>query len=281
MENNRRQGSLSLLLKRENKNKNKTSQQMRGFLFSQKCYNSLMEYKFHGIILSKNDVGETDRIYTVYSLEAGKVRLAAKGVRKPNARLAGNLEPVSFAEIFVAKNRGQGNITGAVPADGFMEIKKNLAAIEKVFYIFKIFSKLVVDEEKDEKIFQLLLEYLQVMDKTVEESGDELKMDILTFGFIFKLLRFLGYGLEMKKCVKCSAKLFPGKNFFSAQRGGVICEQCSAKEMKRLKISDESVKFIRIFLENRMGSLEKIKSEKNNINNLKLIANDMINWVAG
>ena len=34
-----------------------------------------MEYKYTGIILNKRDVGETDRIYSIYTLEGGKIRM--------------------------------------------------------------------------------------------------------------------------------------------------------------------------------------------------------------
>ena len=39
-----------------------------------------MEYKYNGIILGKNDIAETDRIYSIYTREAGKIRVLGKGV---------------------------------------------------------------------------------------------------------------------------------------------------------------------------------------------------------
>ncbi len=54
-----------------------------------------MEYRYTAIVLGKKEVGETDRLYTFYTREQGKVRVVAKGVRKPEAKLAGQLENLS------------------------------------------------------------------------------------------------------------------------------------------------------------------------------------------
>jgi recombinational DNA repair protein (RecF pathway) len=40
------------------------------------------------LFLSKRDVGETDRICTIYTLEGGKIKSIAKGVRKAHAKLS-------------------------------------------------------------------------------------------------------------------------------------------------------------------------------------------------
>lgn len=238
-----------------------------------------MEYKYQAIILGKTDVSETDRIYTVYSKEMGKIRLLACGVRKPNAKLAGSLEPITYSEIFVAKGRGRGRITGAIVSENFLSIKENIFTLEKVFYIFKIFNRLMQDEEKDEKIFNIFFEYLLAMEECSLQK-EELRMEILTFGFSFKLLNALGYGMEMKKCTGCSKKLKSNQNFFSAERGGILCVECAKFETKKVKISDESIKFIRIFIDNKIRNLAKIKTDKRNLENLKIIANETISWVA-
>jgi DNA repair protein RecO (recombination protein O) len=238
-----------------------------------------MDYKYNAIILSKMDVGETDRIYTAYTQEAGKISLIAKGVKKSDAKLAGNLEPVNYVEIFVAKSKGKGKITGVIGADNFSHIKEKIAALEKVFYVFQLFDRLVTQEEKDEKIFHLLLVYLGSLDKiSLEEEADP-KADILTFGFVFKLLQGLGYEFQMKKCAACAKMLQSGKNFFSAKRGGVLCEDCSISEGKKIKISDETIKLIRIFLENKLENFGKIRMDKLNIGNLKLITSLATGWL--
>lgn len=238
-----------------------------------------MDYKYTGIILNKKNVSETDRIYTLYALEAGKIKVLGKGVRKPNAKLAGSLEPITLAEIFVAKTRGMGKITGAIAADNFSGIKSNIDALERIDYVFKIFGKIIAEQEQDKDIFEILKGFLVGLEKISQETGDKNKMDILTLGFLFKLLGKMGYGLEMEKCVHCGAKLRPENNYFSAEKGGVLCGGCHKLENRRIKISNESIKLIRIFLKNKIEQLIKLKVPPKDINNLKIVSQEALNWL--
>jgi len=238
-----------------------------------------MDYKYQAIVLGKYDIAETDRIYVLYTREAGKIRLVAHGVRKPQAKLAGNLETLSHMEVFVVKSRGRGKITGVIPTDFFAGVKEKIQSLEKVFWAVGVFDRLVTQEEKDEKIFDLLLGYLRAMEGMQEE--DPVKADIFTYGFIFKLFHLAGYGLEMGRCVSCGEMLRSNENFFSAERGGTICLKCAEYEAERIKITDETIKFIRLFLENKISNLGKIRTEEKKLGNLKLVAHQTIKWIGG
>jgi DNA repair protein RecO (recombination protein O) len=238
-----------------------------------------MDYKYTSIILSKKNVAETDRIYTVYTREAGKIRILGKGVRKSNAKLAGSLEPVTLSEIFVAKSRGLGKITGAIASDNFLHIKSSFEALKKVSYVFGIFSKIISEAEKDERIFDILSGFLKALDKISAKEEAREKMDIVVLGFVFKMLGEMGYGIEVEKCVHCGGRLKPENNFFSPGKGGVLCLNCHQLENKRVKISPEAIKLIRIFLKNKIENLAKLKVASKDISNLKIIAQEAINWL--
>ena len=236
-----------------------------------------MDYKYTGIVLNKKDIGEADRIYTIYTFEAGKIRVLGKGVRKPNAKLAGNLESITQAEIFIAKNRGMGKITGSIAINNFPNIKTNLDLLNQVFYVFKILLKLLTEEEKDEKFFILLEKYLNILEA---DPYDEKKTDILTAGFLFKILGEMGYRMEVERCVYCEKKLLPENNYFSVARGGILCKQCHRFEPKKIPVSNESIKLIRIFLQNRLENLSKVQVSQKEANQLKIILNSTLNWIS-
>lgn len=242
-----------------------------------------MDYKYTGIILGKRDVGETDRIYTIYTFEMGKIRVLAKGVRRAKAKLAGYLEPITQAEIFIAKTKGLGKITGSIVSNNFPYIKSNIESMMQVFYVFKLLEKIISEQCQDENISNLLKNYLEVMEELSAEENpkNENKKNILTLGFLFKFLSELGYQVEAGKCVRCGKKLVSGENYFSAKRGGVLCWGCSSEENQKVKINDESIKFIRIFLKNKLGNLPKIDATSKDINQIKIIFSDFLSWVFG
>jgi DNA repair protein RecO (recombination protein O) len=238
-----------------------------------------MELKYTAIVLNKKNVAETDRIYTVYTREAGRIRVLGKGVRKSNAKLAGSLEPLTMVEIFVAKSRGMGKIIGAITLDNFLGIKTNLDALDRVEGVYKIFGKIIAEQERDEQIFEIFAGFLTSIDKLSAKEGNGIKMDVLSLGFLFKLLGEMGYRLEVDKCVNCGAKLQPENNYFSPAKGGVLCEKCHILENKRLRISSESIKLIRIFLKNKIENLAKLQVSQKDVNNLKVIAQESISWI--
>ncbi len=239
-----------------------------------------MELKYTSIILSKYDISETDRIYDFYTKEDGRIRAIGRGVRKAKAKLAGNLESLTLADVFISKNRGMGNITGVIPLDGFISAKTDLVAIDNIFFALSYFDKLITGEEKDEKIFLLLLEYFRVINELSQEKKSEQKAETITLGFLFNLAGMLGYKIITEYCVNCEQKICSGNNnFFSAKRGGVLCASCAKLKTENIQNSDSCIKLIRIFSKNKIGSFSKLRVPKKDIAGLKLIWRELFNWI--
>lgn len=233
-----------------------------------------MNYDYTAIILSKIDVRETDRIYTLYTREAGIVKAVAAGVRKSQSKLAGNLENFNLAHICVVRNKGLGKITGSIVENNFQLIKENYEILNIVFETINIFQKIIKDEEKDEVVFFLLVSYLEEMENKNSVS-DAL---FLSQGFIFKLLEVSGYKIEVDFCYSCGERVVNGGNFFVASVGGVLCGDCGSRYGNKMKLSENSVKIIRIFFQNKLSSLKKLKVRKENVQEIKSISENFIRW---
>lgn len=242
-----------------------------------------MDYKYHGIILGKKDVAETDRIYIIYTKEAGKIRIIGKGVRKPNAKLAGSLEPITYAEIFIARGQGMGKIIGAIPVENFSAIKSDWELLERTLRTFRIVQRVISEEEKDESFFQLFFDYLKAMENLAktEEEQKKSKAEILNLGFLVKFLDQMGYRVEVRRCVMCADQLKPEGNFFSAPRGGIVCAKCASGESNIFSAKAESIKLLRIFFKNDIKNFNKLQVSTKDLNNLKIIIKSLMNWGLG
>jgi len=239
-----------------------------------------MEYKYTGIILGKKDIGETDRIYNVYTLEGGRISAIARGVRKPQAKLAGHLENFYLIDLTVMKNKGIGNIASSIVEKNFKDLKNNFDSLEKVFKITKMFNRLINDQEKDVRVFLLFSEYLEALDEITRKSGcDEVQKNLITQGFLFKLLDALGYKLEINRCVKCEGALSAENNFFDYSRGGIICNNCAVGSGSILPISNNSIKVIRIFFKNKIINLSKLKINQRESSELGHISQTFVKWI--
>ncbi len=239
-----------------------------------------MEYKYTGIILSKKDIGETDRIYTIYTLEKGRISAIARGVRKAKSKLAGHLENFYLVDLVVMKNKGMGNISGSIVENNFLNLHKNLETLSEVFEAIKIFDSLISSEEKDTRLFLLLLEYLSAVDRiALKTNKPKTIVKLLAQGFIFKLLEMLGYKVEIRRCVKCGSGLLKDNNFFSFSLGGIICNDCSKTAKDIIFVSNNFIKIMRIFFQNNINSLSKLNIKQKDADELKKISNDFLKWI--
>ncbi len=237
-----------------------------------------MELKYQAIVIGKRDISEVDRIYILYTREAGKISALGKGVRKPNAKLAGNLETVTLSDIFISKNKGIGKITGSIPVENFPFIKHDLDILKNVLYSFSILDRFLVQEEKDEKIFDLIASYLSALNNV--KKNVKYLSKIITLGFLYQLFEKLGYQIQVSRCVSCEKKLVSGGNYFSPSRGGILCPDCALKEKIKMMINDSSIKIFRIFSSNKLENLGKVIIDKEEIANLDSILKENIHWLS-
>jgi DNA repair protein RecO (recombination protein O) len=236
-----------------------------------------MEYRYTGIILNKQDIGETDRIYTIYTLEGGKIRSVAKGVRKAEAKLASSLENLTLADIIIVRTRGLGKITGSIVEQNFSFLKRDCDALLVVFSVMAIFDKMVDLDNSDTRVFQLLSKYLETMDSLSEKQEEE-KYETISLGFLVKLLDYLGYAIEVDKCVVCDSKLSQENICFSPQHGGTLCLSCGKEMLTACFVKQNGIKLLRLFFKNSLSSLVKIKVQKEDMSSAKIAVHDFIRW---
>jgi DNA repair protein RecO (recombination protein O) len=238
-----------------------------------------MELRYNAIVLRKKEVGETDRLYTLYTESAGKLQLVAKGVRKPEAKLAGQLETLMQGLVIVVKGRGAGKIAGAVAEKSFLHLRNDLDVLKRVLEAVSIFERLVGWEEKDEVLFGLLGKYLDVTNALAKEHKKE-KVLLITEGFLFQLFAHLGYEIETETCVVSGKKLAQGeKHFFSPSAGGMLRYEHAWHAHGALPISESVIKLIRLFLSNKLEVLSKVTVAEADLREARQVATRFFQWI--
>jgi DNA repair protein RecO (recombination protein O) len=232
------------------------------------CYNQAMQ-KYTAIILASRDISEFDRLYIMYTLEQGLVKVVAKGVRKPTAKLAGHLEPGTLSEVYIAKSRGRGQIASAITIESFEKIKMSLGKLQAVISVLNFFAKIFSEGEKDKKTFDLLSDFLKILNRKTKKIAEE-KDGLIILAFWWKLFDRLGQRPEAVKCVSCGLTLkSEQKNFFSIERGGVVCPGCASEKNNVFDISNSQIKLLRIFLTNPLEKILKIKVGEGEVRGLE------------
>jgi DNA repair protein RecO (recombination protein O) len=167
-----------------------------------------MTYKDEILVLRSFDCKEYDRLYEVFSKNFGKKTIIAKGVRKPKAKLAGGLEPITASEVFLVEGRGFDRVTGVIIQEQFSETKKNLDKLVEAKKFFNILNKSLADKALDneinQKIYKGVLYYLKCLEdeEIIEVSNFQIKLAIL-----WKLIYWLGYQPGIFRCFNCGKLL--------------------------------------------------------------------------
>lgn len=223
-----------------------------------------MEYKVEAIILSSREIREFDRIYNIFSKEKGRLKITARGVRKPQAKLAGALEPLTKSEIFLIKGRMIDRVVGAIISDQFHSIKKDLEKTAKAKKVFDLIERLMTEGEPAEELYNELIYFL-------EKAGDltEDKTRLIQAALIWKILKKSGYQADVYQCVNCGKRLTSGAKYWFLPAAGIVCQNCrNSINGNKLAISEEGIKILRLFSQKKLAIISKLKVEPAILNNL-------------
>jgi len=207
-------------------------------------------YRTDAIVLSRTDVGEADRILTIFTPSRGKLRVMAKGVRRPTSKLGPHLEYFTRSELMLAKGRELDVVTGAETRDAYLGIREDLERMAHASHLAELVNRLTQDREENGRVFDLLARSLRLLADGVDPFG-------VSRHFELALLTAVGFRPELYKCVRCGEDLQPTTNALSPALGGMLCPACRVADSSARQLSVNAQKYLRTL--DRAGLGEAIK----------------------
>lgn len=209
-------------------------------------------YRTEGVVIRRIDVGEADKIITLYTPHRGKVRAIAKGVRRPESHIGGNVELFVRANVLIAKGRNLDIITQAETIDAFKELRLDLTCMQATFYLGELLDGLTDEGLPNEAVYTLLLECLYALDAGADPEA-------VARYYEYRLLAVMGYLLELGECVHCRQPLEPVANLLSIESGGVLCPTCRSADHSALALSVNALKVLRLIARAPLASLLRVR----------------------
>lgn len=145
-------------------------------------------FKAEGIILLRKNIGEADRIVTVFTKEYGKLRLIAKGIRKTSSRRSGHLEIFSHVHLVIHQGKSMDSITEVSQVDVSETLGKDLEGISVAYFYCELINMLLPEKQEHRDVFELLVDAL---DNLKGDAKSEVQRQSKTFALT--LLRTLGF----------------------------------------------------------------------------------------
>ena len=145
-------------------------------------------YTCQGIVLKRINLGEADRLVTLFTLEQGKVVALAKGVRKLTSSRAGASEPAAESRLYLVKGRTWDLLTQAQLLDSHHQAHLNLTRMTQTLQILESVDRLTVPEAPHPDVYQLLqqtLNHLAVNGTQKTYLLEQIRLILQALGFTY------------------------------------------------------------------------------------------------
>ncbi len=186
-----------------------------------------------GIVLSRTNFGEADRILTFLTPEQGKVKVIAKGSRKQKSKLAGGIEPFSVSDLTVLPGKGEINtLMSSRLVRHFGNLSSQLERMNVAAGIMKRIDK-ITEDQTEAAYYELLNKTFRGLDKT------DLPPEISEFWFNLQLLKLTGHAPNLKSDTD-------GLKLDVSQRYNFDIEKMSFFAAKSGKYNANHIKFLRL-----------------------------------
>lgn len=186
-------------------------------------------YRLEGIVLSRRDHGEADRVVKLLTA-AGSVDLLAKGIRKPRSRKAGHLELFSKTQVLVSRVTGSWDIISQAEV---VQVRPHLQEDFRLGTYARYVAELAIrffEGETDPQLYILVDDVFSRLDGDADPA-------LLTRWYEQQLLTLAGFRPEWAMCVGerggdlCRTPLRPRADDrrpygLDIERGGAVCHEC-------------------------------------------------------
>lgn len=217
-------------------------------------------FKTTALILSKRPLKDADRLYVLYTPDYGKIEAKVRSAASTKSKLAGQVEPIAFARLMIAKSKGFETIAGAQlvkPYYFFGELSQSMAALTA-----ELVNKCIRPGLSDSRIFQLLKDFLELLGRLPANSP---KLRLFALRFIWQFISLLGYRFNPQE------EQFSGLPALSVKTKALLSDCLKARSQLTILQSSSTVIselavftrcFLRYFFESDLNSYQYIYGEK-------------------
>lgn len=205
--------------------------------------------KAEGIVVRTTDYGEANKILTVYTREAGKISIMARGAKKSKSRFTAVSQLFTYGYFLYRAGSGMGSLQQGDLIHSFRAVREDLTKTAYAVYLTELLDRLTEDKEPNNYLFEMMLHAL----KWMEEGKDP---DIIARLFEMKMLYVAGCRPQFDVCMSCGVSDAPF--FVSIREGGFICQSCQRGDPSLMAVGPGTVRILRLLQHINMPQLGNI-----------------------
>ena len=207
-------------------------------------------YHTDAIVLSRFDLGEADRIVSILTPRFGRLRVVAKGIRKPSSRFASHVELFCLTRLTLAKGRDLDVVTAAELIEGHWSVRTDLDALGAVSHCAELMERAVGERESQPRLYASLRTALELLTHGANPA-------LVSRWFELTVLTVLGFRPDLYSCVSCSRPIEEQVNALSPRQGGMVCPACAGSDLQAIRLSVPTQKVLRLL--DRQGITDALR----------------------
>ena len=174
-----------------------------------------------GIVLHAWDLGEHDRLVTLYTRDHGRLSAVARGARRIRSRFSGALELFTWGDAvgFEREGRGLVRLDHFDIREPFRRLRDDLECLGQGARMIEAVARLTAERDAQPLCFALLLRGLRALEAGASPARVQL-------AFALRLLDLLGHRPRLDRCGRCGRPVGTEGVLFDATEGYVVCERC-------------------------------------------------------
>jgi DNA repair protein RecO (recombination protein O) len=166
-------------------------------------------------------MSESSKVVVLFTREYGKLKLAARGARRPKSKFGASLEAMTWGN-YVFYRREDRDIQTLSEGDivyAFDDVKANYGRMAAGSVICELLDHMTEDEDRNAMLFSIVIDTLRWVGVLPERL-----LDVPIWYFQLKAAGALGYRPHLSGCVQCGNRLETGALGFGPALGGALCK---------------------------------------------------------
>lgn len=143
--------------------------------------------KVEAVILKRRNIGEADRLITLFSKERGKISAMAKGIRKITSKRAPHLEVFSRTILMLHKGDRFDTITEVFPIETYSTLRKHLDRVNAAYMLCESVDALLPEHQEHFDVYTQMiraLTHLEYAEPSRVFLAEFLKTLLVSLGFL-------------------------------------------------------------------------------------------------
>ncbi len=179
-----------------------------------------------GVILQETEVGDGNKILTIFAKDYGKVTVKANGAKKATSKFLAGTQQFTYCDYVVTKQNNFYFLNSAEIIRSFYTITEDYDALCCALVCIEIINKNVVEHYEANDELLLLIYALNTLSKKANPR-------LVLAMFVMKFMQIIGLEPYLDTCSICQIDEFESY-YFGFE--GLICEECREGE-EVIKIS--------------------------------------------